>query len=103
MSIVWKLRGVSVSGLLMVDVGVRYVIEMNMIHGACLGYGLSGVRCRAAGCQSRKKDAARLALSSGIGRVNGKLEQRVRVACVLYWNELPFLMESLDVELFVGG
>ena len=27
-------------------------------YGAVLGYWLSGVRCRAAGCQSRKRDAA---------------------------------------------
>jgi len=84
-------------------VSVRYVTEMNMIHGTYLGYWLSGVRCRAAGCQSRTRDAARLALSSGIGRVNGQLEQRVPVTCVLFRNELPFLVESLDVELFVGG
>jgi len=83
-------------------VGVRFIIVMNMIHGTYLGYWLSGVRCRAADCLSRKRDAARLALSSGIG-VNGQFEQRVRVACVLFRNELPFLVESLDVELFVGG
>jgi len=35
--------------------------------------------------------------------VNGQLEQRVRVACVLFRNELPFLVKSLNVELFVGG
>ena len=82
--------------------GVRYVIEMNMKHGTYLGYWLSGVRCRTAGCQSRKRDAAGLALSSGIERVNGQLEQRVRITCVLFMNELHFLVESLDVELFVG-
>ena len=74
-----------------------------MIHGTYLGYWLSGVRCRAAGCQFRKRDAARLALSSVIGRVYGQLEQRVRVACLLFGNVLPFLVESLDVKLFVGG
>ena len=37
------------------------------------------------------------------GGVNGQLEQGVRVACVLFRNELPFLVKSLDVELFVGG
>ena len=82
--------------------GVRYVIEMNKIYGTYLGCWLSGVRCRA-GCQSGKRDAARRALSSGIGRVNGQMEQRVRVACVLFRNKLPFLVESLGVELFVGG
>ena len=35
--------------------------------------------------------------------VNGQLEQRVRVACILFMNERPFLVKSLDVELFVGG
>jgi len=74
-----------------------------MIHGTYFGYWLTGVKCRAAGCQSRKRDAARLALSSGIGRVNGQLEQKVRVVCILFRNEFPFLVESLDVELFVGG
>ena len=83
--------------------GVRYVIEMNMIHATYLGYCLSGVRCRAAGCQSRERDAAQLALSIGIGRVNGQLEQGVWVACVLFRNVLPFLVESLNVELFIGG
>ena len=100
MSIVWKVRGVSVSVLLVV---FSYVIEMNIIDGPFLGYWLSGVRCRAAGCQYRKRDAARLALSSCIGRVNGQLEQRVRVVSVLFRNELPFLVESLDVKFFVGG
>ena len=47
--------------------GAKYVIEMNMIQGTYLGCCLSGVRCRAAGCASRKRDAARLALSSGMG------------------------------------
>jgi hypothetical protein len=84
-------------------VGVGYVIEMNMIHGTYLSYWLSEVRYRAAGCQSRKRDAARLALSSGIGRVNDQLEQRVWVACLLFRNELSFLVESLDVELFAGS
>ena len=83
--------------------GVGYVIEMNMIDGTYLGYWLSGVRCRAARCQSRKRDAAQLALSSGIGRANGHLEQRVRVACVLFGNVLPFLVKSFNVELFLGS
>jgi hypothetical protein len=83
-------------------VGVRYVIEMNMIHGTYLGYWLSGVRCRAAGCQSRKRDPARLALSSGIGRANGQLEQRIRVAYRLFGNVLPFLVTCLNVELLGG-
>ena len=48
-------------------VGAKYVIEMNMKHRTYLGCCLSGVRCRAAGCASRKRDAARLALSSGKG------------------------------------
>ena len=47
--------------------GAKYVIEMNIKHRTYLGCCLSGVRCRAAGCESRKRDAARLALSSGIG------------------------------------
>ena len=63
----WKVRSVSVSGLLVVVLGAKYVIEMNMIHRTYLGCLLSGVRCRAAGCASRKRDVARLALSSGMG------------------------------------
>ena len=37
------------------------------------------------------------------GGVNGQLEQRVRITCILFRNELPFLVKSLDVELFIGG
>ena len=37
------------------------------------------------------------------GRVNGQLEERVRVASLLFRNELPFLVKRLDMELFVGG
>ena len=37
-----------------------------MIHRTYLGCWLSGVRCRAAGHASRKRDVARLALSSGM-------------------------------------
>ena len=48
-------------------VGAKYVIEMSMQHRTYLGCCLLEVRCRAAGCASRQKDAARLALSSGIG------------------------------------
>ena len=81
--------------------GVKYVTEMNMKPYVPWPL-VVGVRCRVAGCASRKRDAARLALSSGIGKVNGQLEQRVRVACILFRNEVPFLVESLDVELFVG-
>ena len=36
------------------------------------------------------------------GGVNGQLEQGVRVACVFFRNELPFLVKSLDLKLFVG-
>ena len=54
--------------------GAKYVIEMNMIHRTYHGCWLSGVRSRAAGPLSRKKDVARLALSSVIGVVNGQLE-----------------------------
>ena len=36
-----------------------------------------------------------------VGRVNGQFEKRVRVAWSLFWNDLPFLVEGLDVELFV--
>ena len=49
--------------------GAKYVIEMNMIHRTYLCGWLSGVRCRTAGCESRKRDAVHLALSSGIGVV----------------------------------
>ena len=50
--------------------GVKYVIEMNI--KPYIPWLLAvGVRCRAAGCASRKSDAARLALSSGMGGVNG--------------------------------
>ena len=68
--------------------GAKYVIEMNMIHRTYLGCWLSGVRYRAAGCDSRKRDVARLVLSSGRGGGNGQLEQGVRVACVLFKNQL---------------
>ena len=46
--------------------GVKYVIEMNM--KPYMPWLLAvGVRCKvAAGCAFRKRDAARLALSSGI-------------------------------------
>jgi hypothetical protein len=36
-----------------------------------------------------------------MGGVNGQLEKRVQVAWVLFQNEPPFLVEGLDVELFV--
>ena len=49
--------------------GAKYVIEMNMIHRTYLGCWLLGVRYRAAGYASTKRDAAPLALSSGIGVV----------------------------------
>jgi hypothetical protein len=35
--------------------------------------------------------------------MNGQLEKRVWLAWVLFWNELPFLLEGLDVELLVRG
>jgi len=35
--------------------------------------------------------------------VNGQLEHRVRITCILFRNELPFLVKTLDVELFVQG
>ena len=35
--------------------------------------------------------------------MTGKFEKRVRVAWILLWNELAFLVEGLDVELFVRG
>ena len=35
--------------------------------------------------------------------MNGDLEKRVRLAWVLFWNELPFLVERVDVELLVKG
>jgi hypothetical protein len=35
--------------------------------------------------------------------VKGKLVKRVRLAWVLFWNELPFLLEGLDIELLVRG
>jgi len=38
-----------------------------------------------------------------VGGVNGQIEKRVRVAWALFWNELAFLVEGLDVELFVRG
>jgi hypothetical protein len=38
-----------------------------------------------------------------MGGVNDQLEKRVLVAWVLFWNEPPFLVEGLDVELFVRG
>jgi hypothetical protein len=38
-----------------------------------------------------------------MGGVNGQLEKRVRVVWVLFPNEPPFLMERLDVKLFVRG
>ena len=81
--------------------GAKYVIEMNMKHGTYFVCWLSGVRCRTAGCESRKRDAARLAMSSGTGGMNGRLEQRVWVACISFRNELSFLVKSLDVELFI--
>ena len=70
----WKSRSVCVSGLWVAFgcVDAKYVIEMNMIHRTYLGCWLSGVRCRAAGCASRKTDVARLALSSGIGWEGGE-------------------------------
>jgi hypothetical protein len=37
------------------------------------------------------------------GGMNDQLEYRVWVAWILFWNEPPFPMEGLDVELFVGG
>ena len=36
-----------------------------------------------------------------VGGVNGQFEKRVQLAWALLWNELPFLVEGLDVELFV--
>ena len=50
--------------------GVKYVIEMNMKPNIPWLMAV-GVMCRAAGCASRKRDAARLALSGGIWGVNG--------------------------------
>jgi hypothetical protein len=47
-------------------VGAKYVIEMNMKPYIPWLVAV-GVRCRAAGCASRKRHAARLALSSGMG------------------------------------
>jgi hypothetical protein len=38
-----------------------------------------------------------------LGGVNDQLEQRVWVAWPLFRNELPFLVEGLDVELFIRG
>jgi hypothetical protein len=37
------------------------------------------------------------------GGVNGQLEKRVWVDWVLFRNEPPFLVEGLDVKLFVRG
>jgi len=65
MSIVWKVRGVSVSGLLVVVWMLSMLLRWIWNH-TYLGRWLLGVRCRAARCASRKRDAARLALSSGI-------------------------------------
>ena len=36
-----------------------------------------------------------------VGGVNGQFEKRVQLAWALLWNELPFLVEGLDIELFV--
>ena len=73
-----------------------------MINRTYLSCWLSGVRCRAAGCASRKSDVARLALSSGWGggwTVGTEGSGRLRIV-----QERAFLSgEELDVELFIGG
>jgi len=38
-----------------------------------------------------------------VGGMNGQFKKRVRVTLALLWNELPFPVESLDVNLLVRG
>jgi len=38
-----------------------------------------------------------------MGGVNGQFKKRVWVAWALFWNELPFPVESLDLKLLVKG
>jgi hypothetical protein len=35
--------------------------------------------------------------------VNDQFKKRVQVAWALFWNELPFPVESLDVNLLIRG
>jgi len=51
----------------------------------------------------RDEGLVRLAVPCGLGGMTDKFEKRVWVAWALFWSELAFLLEGLDVELFVRG
>jgi hypothetical protein len=38
-----------------------------------------------------------------MGGMNGQFKKRVRVTWALFWNDLPFPVESLDVNLLIRG
>ena len=63
--------------------GAKYVIKMNIVHRTYLGCWLSGVKFRAEAYASRKRDVARLTLSSGMGGgewpVGTEISSRLRI------------------------
>jgi hypothetical protein len=52
-------------------------------------------------CVQRERCSLTGSATWNTGGVNGQLEKRVRVAWVLFRNESSFLVEGLDVKLFV--
>ena len=82
--------------------GIRYNVHTLIVGGRKVGCRAAGYACGIEG--SCSTGSVMWCLGKGVGgRVNGQLEKRVWLTCELFWNELPFLLEGLDIELLVRG
>ena len=102
MSNVLKVCDVRVGVLPVVLCGCRCLIRMKKFH--CTYFRLLVVGCYEQSCRLSVRHEGECATDSVmwcVGGVNGQFKKRVRVALALLWNELPFPVESLDVEMLV--
>ena len=89
------------SSVLLYD-GIRYNVRTLVVGGRKVRCRAAGYACGDEGCCST--GSIMWCLGKGVGgRLKGKLVKSVWLAWVLFCNELPFLLEGLDMELLVRG
>ena len=81
----------------------RCIIRMKTIHCTYQWLVVGGQEQGSRLCVRDEGNCSTGSVMWCVGGVNGQIEKRVRVAWALFWNELAFLVEGLDVELFVRG
>ena len=91
-----------VSSIVLLYDGIRYNVRTLVVGGRKVRCRAAGYACGDEGCCSTGSVIWCLEKGWG-GRVKRKLVKRVLLAWVLFWNELPFLLEGLDIELLVRG